>query len=149
MCYTLSPPPPLLHPPHLQSPLKDLISAQLRVVNSQLPLNCAYSHVTNVVHVTLLCDGSGGLCSDVVSGGVWRSPSVSINSFDYISSVLSYALVGIPVFLGKYDHYSPAALSSVISEVRSTITTIHHHYHTTITVIISFLPSNNYFPSIK
>ena len=45
-------------------------------------------------------------------------PPVSINSFDYISSVLSYALVGIPVFLGNYDHYTPAALSAVISEVR-------------------------------
>lgn len=60
--------------------LEDLVSAQLRVVHSQLPLN------------------------------------LSINSFDYISSVLSYALVGIPVFLGNYDQYSPATLSSIISE---------------------------------
>ena len=44
---------------------------------------------------------------------------VSVNIFDYVSAIISYSLVGITVFSGKYDNLKPSKLSSVISEVLS------------------------------
>ena len=37
--------------------------------------------------------------------------------FDYVSTVISYSLIGVAVFLGKYDSLTPADLASVISQV--------------------------------
>ena len=42
---------------------------------------------------------------------------MSVNLFDYVSAMISYSLVGIAVFSGKYDSLEPSQLSSVISKV--------------------------------
>ena len=42
---------------------------------------------------------------------------MSVNLFDYVSAIISYSLVGIAVFSGKYDNLEPSQLSSVISKV--------------------------------
>ena len=44
-------------------------------------------------------------------------PKVSVNLFDYSGAILSYCLIGIPVFLGAYDSLDVASLSSLISKV--------------------------------
>ena len=38
--------------------------------------------------------------------------------FDYVSTIISYLLVGVAIFSGMYDSYSPAQLASAISKVR-------------------------------
>ena len=47
--------------------------------------------------------------------------TVSVYMFDYVSTVISYSLIGIAVFLGKYDSLTPADLASVISKVNELI----------------------------
>lgn len=42
---------------------------------------------------------------------------VSVFMFDYVSTVISYSLIGVAVFLGKYDSLTPADIASVISQV--------------------------------
>ena len=37
--------------------------------------------------------------------------------FDYVSTVISYSLIGVAVFFGKYDSLTPADLARVISQV--------------------------------
>lgn len=44
-------------------------------------------------------------------------PPVSVNTFDYVSSIISYSLIGIAIFSGKYDNLSTSKLSATISEV--------------------------------
>ena len=44
--------------------------------------------------------------------------SVAINMADYVGSILSYIIVAIPIFAGKYDDLSPTDLSSLISQVK-------------------------------
>jgi ATP-binding cassette subfamily D (ALD) protein 4 len=47
----------------------------------------------------------------------WTLPvNLSVNLFDYSGSILSYCLIGIPVFLGYYDHVDVATLSSIVSK---------------------------------
>lgn len=43
--------------------------------------------------------------------------AVSTSIFDYTSAIISYCLVGVAIFSGKYDSLSPAAVSAVISKV--------------------------------
>ena len=43
--------------------------------------------------------------------------TVSINSFDYLGSILSYVVIAVPIFMGKYDNLSPSDLSALISQV--------------------------------
>ena len=43
---------------------------------------------------------------------------VSVYMFDYVSTVISYSLIGVAIFLGKYNSLTPADLASVISKVR-------------------------------
>ena len=43
--------------------------------------------------------------------------TVSVFTFDYVSTVISYSLIGIAVFSGKYDALTPADLASAISKV--------------------------------
>ena len=38
-------------------------------------------------------------------------------TFDYASTVISYSIIGIAVFSGKYDSLSPADVASAISKV--------------------------------
>ena len=47
------------------------------------------------------------------------STPVSVNVFDYVSSIVSYSLIGIAIFSGKYDSLSTSDLSVVISQVSS------------------------------
>ena len=47
--------------------------------------------------------------------------TVSVYMFDYVSTVISYSLIGVAVFLGKYDSLTPADLASVISKVNELI----------------------------
>ena len=42
---------------------------------------------------------------------------VFTNLFSYLGSILSYAIIGIPLFTGVYDDLTEAELSSLISEV--------------------------------
>ena len=37
--------------------------------------------------------------------------------FDYSGAILSYCLIGVPVFAGMYDNLDAASLSSLISKV--------------------------------
>ena len=37
--------------------------------------------------------------------------------FDYVSTVISYSLIGVAVFSGKYDSLTPAGVASAISKV--------------------------------
>ena len=46
------------------------------------------------------------------------SQLVSVYMFDYVSTVISYSLIGVAIFLGKYNSLTPADLASVISKVR-------------------------------
>ena len=41
--------------------------------------------------------------------------------FDYVSTVISYSLIGVAVFTGKYDNMSPADVASAISVVRTNL----------------------------
>ena len=43
--------------------------------------------------------------------------SVAIKLADYVGSILSYIVVGIPIFAGWYDDLSPTDLSALISKV--------------------------------
>lgn len=47
--------------------------------------------------------------------------NISINLFDYFGSILSYLLLGIPIFTGVYNDLNPGDLSSVISQVTNVI----------------------------
>lgn len=42
----------------------------------------------------------------------------SVFIFDYASTVISYSLIGVAVFTGKYDNMSSADLASAVSMVR-------------------------------
>ncbi|KAI0222791.1 ATP-binding cassette sub-family D member 4 [Lamellibrachia satsuma] len=42
--------------------------------------------------------------------------SFSIQCADYLGSILSYVILAIPIFLGKYDDLTPAELSALISK---------------------------------
>ena len=44
-------------------------------------------------------------------------PPVSVFMFDYVASIISYSLVGVAIFSGRYDGYTPIQLSSVVSKV--------------------------------
>ena len=62
--------------------------------------------------------------------------TVSVYMFDYISAVISYSLIGVSVFLGKYDSLTPGDLAGVISKVSKLIITssdtiIISHYSAT------------------
>ena len=39
--------------------------------------------------------------------------------FDYVSTIISYSLVGVAIFMGRYDHLTPGQLASVVSQVSS------------------------------
>lgn len=41
--------------------------------------------------------------------------------FDYVSSIISYSLVGVAIFSGQYDNSTPAQLASAVSEVRANL----------------------------
>jgi len=43
---------------------------------------------------------------------------VSVFMFDYISTIISYSLVGVAIFTGHYDHLTPSQLASVVSKVK-------------------------------
>ena len=47
---------------------------------------------------------------------------VSVNIFDYSGAILSYCLIGVPVFAGMYDSLDVAALSALISKVGDEMT---------------------------
>ena len=47
--------------------------------------------------------------------------TVSVYMFDYVSTVISYSLIGVAVFLGKYESLTPADLAGVISKVNKLI----------------------------
>ena len=47
--------------------------------------------------------------------------AVSVYMFDYVSTVISYSLIGVAVFLGKYDSLTPADLAGVISKVNKLV----------------------------
>ncbi len=52
------------------------------------------------------------VCADIIiSYTVW------VNMFDYLSAILSYILVAIPIFAGSYDNMDSVDLSSLISRV--------------------------------
>ena len=42
---------------------------------------------------------------------------VSVNFFDYVGAILSYMIIAIALFSGKYDHMDATDLSSLISKV--------------------------------
>lgn len=42
---------------------------------------------------------------------------VSVNSFDYLGSILSYIAIAFPIFLGTYDDLIAPDLSALISAV--------------------------------
>ena len=42
---------------------------------------------------------------------------VSINVFDYLGAILSYLIIAIAIFGGKYDDLSSVEISGVISKV--------------------------------
>lgn len=46
-------------------------------------------------------------------------PTVGINTFDYLGSILSYVVIAIPIFSGIYGDLSPTELSTLVSKVRS------------------------------
>jgi hypothetical protein len=54
--------------------------------------------------------------------GSWAScnlsPTVGINTFDYLGSILSYVVIAIPIFSGVYGDLSPTELSTLVSKVR-------------------------------
>ena len=41
----------------------------------------------------------------------------SVFMFDYVSTIISYSLIGIAVFTGKYDGMSSSDLASAVSKV--------------------------------
>ena len=43
--------------------------------------------------------------------------SGSVNFFDYCGSIVSYAVVSIPLFTGEFDDLMPGELAAVISKV--------------------------------
>ena len=58
-------------------------------------------------------------------------PIVAVNLFDYIGSILSYAVIAVPIFAGVYDGLSSDELYSLISQV---------------SVIVNILFSTSVFP---
>lgn len=42
--------------------------------------------------------------------------NMSINMFDYLGAILSYLILAVPIFAGKYDSLTPAELSELISK---------------------------------
>lgn len=46
------------------------------------------------------------------------SPTVGINTFDYLGSILSYVVIAIPIFSGVYGDLRPTELSTLVSKVR-------------------------------
>ncbi|XP_066927312.1 lysosomal cobalamin transporter ABCD4-like [Clytia hemisphaerica] len=42
--------------------------------------------------------------------------NISINFIDYLGSMISYFVISIPIFAGKYDNLTPVQLSAVISK---------------------------------
>ena len=46
---------------------------------------------------------------------------VSVFMFDYVSSIISYSLVGVAIFSGQYDGYTPVQLASAVSKVHSAL----------------------------
>lgn len=41
----------------------------------------------------------------------------SVFMFDYVSTIISYSLIGVAVFTGKYDGMSSSELASAVSKV--------------------------------
>lgn len=82
-----------------------LLQAQLGSVHWQLPLNCELvfddTKYSNFFGVTFFL--------------------VSVFMFDYVSTIISYSLVGVAIFSGRYDGYTPVQLASAVSKV-----TIHN-----------------------
>ncbi len=54
------------------------------------------------------------------------SPTVSVFMFDYASTVISYSLIGVAVFTGKYENMSASDLASNVSMVRGYALLIMH-----------------------
>ena len=44
---------------------------------------------------------------------------VSVDLFDYLSSIITYVVLGVIIFSGGYDTLSSSELSSKISEART------------------------------
>lgn len=47
----------------------------------------------------------------------WKVPSVAVNVFDYLGSIISYVAIAFPIFVGVYDSLSAPDLSALISAV--------------------------------
>ena len=43
--------------------------------------------------------------------------TVSVFMFDYLSTIISYSLVGVAIFSGMYDGYTQVELASAVSKV--------------------------------
>ena len=43
--------------------------------------------------------------------------AVAVFMFDYVSTIISYSLVGVAIFSGKYDDLTPVELASAVSKV--------------------------------
>ncbi|ROI16408.1 ATP-binding cassette sub-family D member 4 [Anabarilius grahami] len=41
---------------------------------------------------------------------------IGVNTFDYLGSILSYIVIAIPIFAGKYDGLTPGELSALVSK---------------------------------
>ncbi|KAJ1660442.1 hypothetical protein IWQ61_000621 [Dispira simplex] len=50
----------------------------------------------------------------IVKRKLWLD--MSTEAFGYLGSIISYLILAIPIFAGKYDHLDPTALSSLISQ---------------------------------
>lgn len=47
----------------------------------------------------------------------WQYPlDISTNTFDYLGSIVSYLIIALPIFTGKYDDVTATELSSIVSE---------------------------------
>ena len=51
----------------------------------------------------------------LVNHSFWLN--LSVNTFDYIGSILCYLVIGIAIFSGMYDDLAPEELSALISRV--------------------------------
>ena len=71
----------------------------------QFKLTCALSSCNNLTMLLLL----------LFFVHVYHT--VSVFMFDYVSTIISYSLIGIAVFTGKYDGLDPAGVASAISKV--------------------------------
>ena len=59
------------------------------------------------------------VCAQLVLNAWQTALQFAVSLGDYAGSILSYVVIAVPIFLGRYDALDPTALAEFISRVRS------------------------------